>query len=89
MVYTDASGDACGAKLSQEHNGQELPVVFLCHTFTDTEWTWSTTKQEVYGIYYPVTKWKYHPQGSNIVVHNDHKPLQMFLNGKNANNKVN
>ena len=36
-----------------------------------------------------VTKWNYHLQGSYIVVHNDHKPLQMFLSVKNANNKVN
>ena len=31
IVYTDASDDACGAQLSQEHNGQELPVAFLYH----------------------------------------------------------
>ena len=29
LVYTDASDDACGALLSQEHDGQELPVAFL------------------------------------------------------------
>ena len=29
IVYTDASDDACGAQLSQENNGQELPVAFL------------------------------------------------------------
>ena len=26
IVYTDASNDACGAQLSQEHDSQELPV---------------------------------------------------------------
>ena len=26
IVYTDASADACGAQLSQEHNGTEFPV---------------------------------------------------------------
>ena len=46
-------------------------------------------EQEAYGIYYAVTKWNYYLQGSDIVVHNDHKPLQKFLNGKHANNKVN
>ena len=34
-------------------------------------------------------KWNYYPQGAKIIVHNDHKPLARFLNGKNANNKVN
>ena len=36
-----------------------------------------------------ITKWNYNLQGSDIVARNYHKPLQKFLNGKNANNKVN
>ena len=31
----------------------------------------------------------YYLQGADIIVRNDHKPLIKFLNGKNANNKVN
>ena len=46
-------------------------------------------KQEAYGIYYVVTQWNYYLHRSDIVVYNDHKPLQKFLTGKNANNKVN
>ena len=88
-AYTDALDDACGAKLSQRHDSQKLLVVFLLHTFTDTQWKWSTTEQEAYGVYYVVTKWNYNLQGSDIIVCNDHKPLQKFLNGKNANYKVN
>ena len=37
IVYTDASDDACGVQLSQEHNGTEFPVAFLSHTFMDTQ----------------------------------------------------
>ena len=59
------------------------------HTFTETQRKWSTTKQEAYGVYYAVTKWNYYFQGADIIVRNDHKPLVKFLNGKNANNKVN
>ena len=33
IVYTDATDDACGAQLSQEHNGTEFPIAFLSHTF--------------------------------------------------------
>ena len=78
-MYTDASDDACGAQLSQEHDGQELPVAFL----------WRTMEQEAYGIHHVVTRCNYYKQGSDIVVCNGHKPLQNFLNGKNFNNKVN
>ena len=55
IVYTDASDDACREQLSQEHNGTEFPVAFLSHTFTETQWKWSTTEQEAYGIYYTIT----------------------------------
>ena len=89
IVYMDASDDACGAQLSQEHNGQKLPVAFLSHTFTDTQQKWSTPEKEDYGNYCAVTKWNYYLQASDTVVHNDHKPLQKLLNSKHANNKVN
>ena len=29
IIYTDASDDACGAQLSQEHDGTESPIDFL------------------------------------------------------------
>ena len=74
---------------SHKHDGMEYPIVFLSHTFTDTHRKWSTTKQEAYGVYYAVTKYNYYLQGAKIIVCNDHKPLAGFLNGKNANNKVN
>ena len=68
IVYTDASDDACGAKLSQEYNGVEFPVVFFSHTFTETQRKWSTTKQEAYGVYYAITKGNYYLQGTDITV---------------------
>ena len=89
IVYTDASDDACGGQLSCEHKGMECPIAFLSHTFTDTQRKWSTTEQEVYGVYYVVMKWNYYLWRAQIIVCNDHKPLARFLKGKNANNKVN
>ena len=89
IVYTDASDDACGAQLSQIHNETEFLVAFLSHTFTDTQWRWSTPEQEAYGIYFTIKKWNYYLQGTDIIVRNDHKPLARFLNGKNENTKIN
>ena len=40
-------------------------------------------------IYYTITKWNYYLQWLDIVERNNQKPLLKFLNGKNANNKVN
>ena len=67
----------------------EFSIAFLPHIFTDTQIKWSTTEQEAYSVYYVVTKYNYYLQGVEIILHNDHKPLARFLNGKNANNKVN
>ena len=82
LVYTDTSDDTCRAQLTQETNDTEFPITFLSHTFSETQRKWSTTEQEV-------TKWNHYLQGTDIIVRNDHKPLTKFLNGKNANNKVN
>ena len=62
----NASDDACGAQLSQEHNGTEFPIAFLFHTFTETQEKWSTTKQEAYGVYYAVTNGTYYLQGRDM-----------------------
>ena len=68
IVYTDASDDACGAQLSQEHVEMEFPIAFPSHTFTDTQWKWSITEQEAYSVYYIVTKLNYYLQGAEIIV---------------------
>ena len=87
IVYTDTSDDACGAQLLQEHNGCELPVTFLSHTFTDTKWKWSIPKQEAYGVYFIITKWNYYLQGSDILMHNDHTPLQKLFMARTQTTK--
>ena len=89
IVYTDALGDACGAHLSQEHDGTTFPIAFLSHTFTETQRKWNTPEQEAYTVYYTIAKCNYYLQGADIIVCNDHKPLAKFPNGKNASNKVN
>ena len=82
IICTDASNDACGAQLSQEHNGTKFPAAILLHTFTKTQCKWSTTKQEAFGVYYAITKWNYYLQGANIIVWMTIKLLAQFLNGK-------
>ena len=88
IVYTDAWDGAYGAQLTQEHNGTKSPIAFLSHTFTETQRKWSIPEQEAYRVYYTITKWNYYLQGADITVPNYHKPLAIFLYGKNGNNKV-
>ena len=70
-VYMDASDDACGAQLSQEHDGTEFPIAFLSHPYTETQRKWSIPEQEAYGVYYAITKWNYYLQRSDIIVCNN------------------
>ena len=60
IIHTNASDDACGAQLSQEHDGTEFPIAFLLHTSTETQRKWSMTEQESYRVYYALTKWNYY-----------------------------
>ena len=66
----------------------ELPIAFLSHTITETQRKWSTTKQEVYGVYYAIIKWNYYLLGTDIIVKNDHKPLAKFVNGKKPTTRL-
>ena len=69
IVYTDTSNNACGAQLSQEHNGTEFPIASLSHTFTETQRKWSTTEQEAYGVYYAITNWMRTSLSRTIINH--------------------
>ena len=88
IIYTDASDDACGAQLLQEHDETEFPIAFFC-THLQKHKKMEHNLTGGYGVYYVIAKWNYYLQGANITVKNDHKPLAKFLNGKNANNIVN
>ena len=88
-IRNTLSDDAYRAQLLQEHDKVEFPITFLSHSFTETQRKWSTTEQETYGVYYAITKWNYYLQGTDITVKMIIKSLAKFLNGKNANNKVN
>ena len=37
IVYTDASDDACGVQMSQEHDGTEFLIASLAHFFGNTK----------------------------------------------------
>ena len=49
---------------------------------------WSIPRQEVYNVYYTIAKWNFYLQGSDIIIHYDHKHLQKIPNGEKTN-KVN
>ena len=82
IVYTDAPYDACGATVIPETWWYRIPYCLsFPYLFGNTK-KWSTTEQEAYRVCYAITKWNYYLQGADIIVWNDHKPLNKFRNGK-------
>ena len=82
IVYTYASDDACGAQLSQEHDGIDSLLPFFCIPFQKHKENGAPLNRKLKGIHYAITKWNYYLQKADIIVQNDHKPLNKFLNGK-------
>ena len=69
LVCTDASDDAYGAHLLQEHDGMESPITFLLHTFMDTEKMENHRTRSLWSVLcshkmklLPPGSWSYHMQ---------------------------
>lgn len=54
IVTTDASNVACGADLSQNFNGQDLPISYASRSFTKGEANKSTIEKELTAIHWAV-----------------------------------
>ena len=53
-ITTDASKNACGAVLSQDYNGIQLPVSYASRSFTKGERNKSTIEQELAAIHWAI-----------------------------------
>lgn len=90
-IYTDASGFAAGAVVTQFQPAKdidgagegliEVPVIYDSFAFTRTRAKYPTYKRELYAIEVFTGKFDYlckHPYNTTVV-HTDHKPLIHFL----------
>jgi len=64
-IKTDASKQACGAVLTQNHNGLQLPIAYASRSFTKAESNNSTTEQELAAIHWAITDFR--PYMANIL----------------------
>ena len=94
VVFTDASGQAAAAVLTQKYKDddneiKEMPIAYLSAQFSDTKFKWSTVVKEGYTIYYAIKKWRHYLKDAEILLKSDAKSLQKFLNGRTDNFKLN
>ena len=74
-METDASEDAVGAVLCQQHEDGMHPVAFFSHKYIPAERNYSTGDKELLAIFKSCMKWRPYLDGNATTVHTDHKPL--------------
>jgi len=87
-ITTDASKIACGAILSQNYNGTQLPVAFASRSFTKGESNKSVIEQELTAIHWALNFFKPYIYGKKFLVKSDHKPLTYLFTLKNPSSKL-
>ena len=87
-VTTDASKHACGAMLSQEHNGMQMPVAYASKAFTKGESNKSTIEQELTAIHWAIMHFRPYLYGTHFLVKTDHRPLTYLFSMKNPSSKL-
>ena len=87
-ITTDASKIACGAVLSQDYNGIQLPVAFASRSFTKGESNKSVIEQELTAIHWAINFFKPYIFGKKFLVKSDHKPLTYLFSLKNPSSKL-
>ena len=74
-VTVDASHKACGAVLSQNFNGHDLPICFISRSFKRGELNKPIIEKELLAIHFAVTNLRPYLYGTQFLVESDHKPL--------------
>lgn len=87
-ITTDASNISCGAILSQEYNGIQLPVNFASRTFTKGEQNKSVIERELAAIHWAIQYFKPYIFGNKFLIKTDHRPLTYLFSMKNPSSKL-
>lgn len=75
VVTVDASHKACGAVLSQNHDGEDKPIAFISRAFKKGELNKAIIEKELLAIHFAVTVFRPYLYGREFTVMSDHKPL--------------
>jgi len=87
-IITDASEYACGAVLTQNKNGLQLPVAYASRSFTKGESNNSTTEQELASIHWAITHFRPYIYGRHFTVKADHRALTYLFSMVNPSSKL-
>lgn len=88
LVTVDASNFACGAVLSQNFNGEDLPICFISKSFQKGELNKPIIEKELLAIHFAITTSRPYLYGKSFTVRSDHKPLIYLYNMKKPASKL-
>lgn len=80
IVTVDASNSACGAVLSQENDGHDLPICFISRSFQKGELNKPVIEKELLAIHFAITYLRPYLYGTKFTVRSDHRPLIYLYN---------
>lgn len=88
VLFTDASGLACGAVLTQEHDGVYLPIAYASKAFNHAERKKHIIELELLAIHWGIKHFRQYLYGRKFLVKSDHKPLIYLFNMVNPSSKL-
>lgn len=87
-VTVDASHLACGAVLSQDHDGKDRPIMYISRTFKKCESNKAIIEKELLAIHFALTVLRPYLYGKKFTVFSDHKPLIYLYKMKSPSSKL-
>lgn len=87
-LIVDASDFACGAVLTQEYNGVDMPITYISRSFKQGEKNKPPIEKELLAVHFAVTQLRPYIYGRHFTVKSDHKPLQYLYNLKNPSSRL-
>lgn len=87
-IIVDASDFACGAVLTQNYDGMDMPITYISRAFKKGELNKPPIEKELLGVHFAITQLRPYIYGRHFIVKSDHKPLIYLYNLKNPSSKL-
>ena len=78
VLRTDASDGSLGAVLLQEHDGMNMPVMYISIKLSEAETRYSTIEHECLGLFWATKRLHVYLYGTEFILETGHQPLSAW-----------